>query len=135
MKSHLIVGALGALLVACASAPGSAMELNGSKWTLASAERGALATPGSGVTLEFSADQLSGYSGCNSYTASYTFANGTLSVGTVSATKRGCADAAGAVEKAWFELLRGGTLTLNQVGNDLSVQGADGSKLRFAPTP
>lgn len=124
------------LLVACASGPGKAMELSGTKWHLVRADAGVLAkhAPSSGVTLEFTADRVNGYGGCNSYNGAYTLSAGTLSVGPVGATKRGCMDAAGEIERAWFAMLAS-KMTVTQDADGLQLRTVDGAALRFAPGP
>lgn len=124
------------LLAACANAPGSALKLGGTTWHLVSAEKGVLAkhARGSGVTLEFGADRVSGYGGCNTYSGAYTFNAGKLKVAPVSATKRGCMDSANETERAWFAALSA-PLTVTQRADGLELRTADGVLLRFATGP
>ena len=133
---HAVLFYSSLLLAACANGPGKAMDLSGTKWHLVTADAGVLAkhAPTSGVTLEFTADRVNGFGGCNKYSGAYTFSAGTLSVGPVTATKRGCMDAAGAIENAWFDTLAS-KLTVTQDANGLQLRAADGAQLRFASGP
>lgn len=134
MKSNFAgIGLAVLLFAACASAPGSAVELGGTRWHLVTADKGALAkyAPKSGVTLEFSADRVSGYGGCNTYSSSYGFSAGRLTVSRVSATKRSCMDAANEIERAWFAALAS-PLSVTKVGGQLQLRAADGTTMRFA---
>jgi len=133
---HAVLFFSSVLFVACANGPGKAMDLSGTKWHLATADAGALAklAPTSGVTLEFTADRVNGYGGCNSYSGPYTLSAGTLTVGPVAATKRGCMDAAGAIESAWFAMLAS-KLTVTQDAAGLRLRAADGAQLSFASGP
>jgi heat shock protein HslJ len=126
---------LWSLVTGCAAAPGNAPVLPGSHWKLVDASRGALQAHGaaSGVTLAFGSARVSGYSGCNSYSGDYTLAGGTLGIGSVTRTKRGCADAPGAVEAAWFEALERKSLQVVQQPERLTLTTADGLRLDFAP--
>ena len=91
------------LLAACAAAPGSPVSLVGTSWQLQSADRGLLASKAdaSAITLEFSADRISGYGGCNRYNGAYQLSGANLEFGPVAATKRSCMGDADAVESAW----------------------------------
>lgn len=124
------------LLAACANGPGKAMELNGTTWHLVAADAGVLArhAPNSGVTLEFAADRVNGYGGCNRYSGGYTLSAGTLTVAPVAATKRGCMGDANEIERAWFAALAS-KLTVTQEGGELQLRTADGALLRLASGP
>ena len=126
---------LWSVVTGCAAAPGGEPRIVGTQWALVAADRGALAShaTGSGVTLAFDAARVSGYSGCNRYSGDYTLVGTELRVGALTRTKRGCMDAAGAVEAAWFAALEGASLQLSQAPNSLALTTADGLQLRFEP--
>ena len=135
MKTVLAgVGLSAMMLSACASAPGAAVQLVGSHWDLVSADQGFLAAHAalSGVTLQFGAEHVSGYGGCNTYRGTYTLDAGKLAVGPIGATKRGCMDPANEVEAAWFATLSQ-PLAVSRDGDKLRLTSADGTQLRFRP--
>ena len=125
---------LWSVMSGCAAAPGGEPALPGTQWSLVSASRGALQAhaAGSGVTLAFDSGRVSGYGGCNTYSGDYTLAGSELRVGTLTRTKRGCEDVAGAVETAWHAALAE-TLQVTQQASQLTLTTADGLVLRFEP--
>lgn len=122
--------------VSAATSAIAASELLGTHWHLTSASAGELARHGgaTGITLEFGADQVTGFGGCNRYSASFALADGMLSVGPVAATKRGCPGDADAIERAWHATL-GAPLSLSKEGTALRARTAAGEVLSFAPGP
>ena len=135
MTTQPVALALTALLLsACAMAPEAAPKLEGTAWALSAAQHGDLAklAATSGVTLEFAADRLSGYSGCNQYSASYTLDGKVLTAGAVGATKRRCGDDPAKVEQAWFAALAG-PLTLTSRNGSLELRDASDNVLTFKP--
>jgi heat shock protein HslJ len=117
------------VLGACAASPETPLELDGTQWTLASADAGPLASLAakSEVTLNFEAARIAGYGGCNQYSGSYTLQGTTVTVGPVSATKRGCIGDGDVIERAWFAVL-GAPFTVERSGETLTVRGADGTR-------
>ena len=130
-----LMAVLWSMVTGCAAAPGGETTLAGSRWALAGADRGALAQHGAdrGVTLQFDAERISGFSGCNTYSGDYTLEGTVLRVGALTRTKRGCMDAASAVEAAWFAALEGASLQLERQAAELTLTAADGQVLRFEP--
>lgn len=125
---------LWSLVGGCAAAPDGAPGLAGTQWRLVSASGGVLKSHalGSGVTLAFEQGRVTGYGGCNSYSGEYTHSDGSLRVGTLTRTKRGCADAAGAIESAWHAALAQ-PLAVGQRDAHLTLTTADGLVLEFKP--
>jgi heat shock protein HslJ len=78
-------------LAACAP---DAIQLEGSSWTLTNIrdEAGdmAPALPGVVVTMHFQVDQVSGESGCNTYSGSYTVDGNKLQFGPLATTRQAC---------------------------------------------
>jgi heat shock protein HslJ len=64
--------------------------------------------PGTSITIEFSADEVSGSAGCNTYGGSYNTSGDSLSVSGVFATEMGCMEPAGILEQeqAYLTALR-----------------------------
>jgi copper homeostasis protein (lipoprotein) len=81
-------------VAACAP---STMQLEGSSWALASIrdEAGdmAPALPGAVVTAHFQIDQISGESGCNTYSGSYAVDGNKLRFGALATTRQACPEA------------------------------------------
>lgn len=123
---------LGSVLAmsACASAPeddNTPLALDGSAWVLSAASGGPLEkAAGVGeVTLAFGPERVSGSGGCNRYQADYTLSGNALTLGPVGATKRGCMDERGEIERNWFAVL-GGPLTVSRAGDQLVLRDGAG---------
>ncbi|MBB5207314.1 META domain-containing protein [Chiayiivirga flava] len=124
-------------MTACAAAPeddNTPLALADSAWTLAGASAGPMMKGGASgtVTLAFAADRISGSGGCNRYQATYTLAGNTLTVGPVGATKIGCQDERGEIERGWFSVL-GGPLTVTRAGDRLVLRDAVGVTYSLLP--
>jgi heat shock protein HslJ len=131
MRAVLVAPLL--MLTACATPASPPLQLAGTQWRLEPAGAGPLGKAGAGkVTAAFTASQVSGHGGCNQYSASYTLAGATLSVGPVAATKRFCGDGGSEVEKAWFAAL-GQKLDVSRTNGRLELRAKDGGVLRLAP--
>jgi heat shock protein HslJ len=102
-----------------ASAAGSS-DLTGKIWALGSLGT-AKPVPGTTVTMQFAGGEVSGSTGCNSYSAGYKAGLRSLSIEKpVAATRKACAPAVSSQEHAFLSMLesvkryqvRNGTLTL-----------------------
>ena len=60
---------------------------------------------GSTITAVFSATEVSGSSGCNTYSATYVATSGTISIGQIASTSRLCADDVNVAEAAYLDAL------------------------------
>ena len=80
---------------------------DGSARTLTQAGNDASSASGDVLTLDFSTAsgqrRVSGFSGCNRYTGSYTLKNGSLSFGPLASTRKACQSAAGDLEGAYLD--------------------------------
>ena len=84
-------------------------------------------------TASFTEQQVSGSSGCNRFTASYTVDGGELRLGPVAGTEMACPDPAGAVEEA-FRAALGNVTAWRIEEQELVLLDDDGIELlRFAP--
>jgi heat shock protein HslJ len=115
--------ALGLLVAACSTGPGTGGQLEGTDWVLRS-----YALEGSLVMVpetqfadaEFTADRVSGFAGCNDFHARYRAGGRTLFISDPASTLMACADEANALESAYLANLgasrfyseRQGTLTI-----------------------
>lgn len=90
------------------------------------------------ITAQFSADgQLSGFSGCNTYTGTYTAnADGTVKMGPIAATQKTCSEPANVMQQESQYLAALQSVTTFQVqGQNLSTQSATGQMaVQFART-
>jgi heat shock protein HslJ len=120
--------------------PAVPADLDGTSWRLTeyvTPDRTAYTVPASvtpGAT--FAAGSISGYTGCNRYTASYTIDGSTIDIGEIATTSMACVDPLAGVEAAYLEALglvntfvvSGDKLTMTGTGDTPSltfVRGAD----------
>ena len=81
---------------------------------------------GSELTAIFTADQVSGSAGCNTYSGGYTIEGTTLKIGPLASTMKACADeAVNAQEQQFLAALQAAT-TFDQTGNILTLKAAGG---------
>ncbi|MDX1570159.1 MAG: META domain-containing protein [Xanthomonadales bacterium] len=113
---------LGLLLAACTAVP----DLSGGRRSVVAIDGEA---PVGEPWIQFDRDDLSGSTGCNSFRASYDYADGQLSVGPIAATKRFCRTDLARQESRVFEIL-GSDLTV-RAGSGLLLESESGS-LRLA---
>lgn len=110
--------------------------LAGTTWRLVSIQD--LRPPlGSDVTLAFTASDISGNGGCNTFNGSYALdpASGSLRIGDLGSTKRACVEPGrGDLENAYFAALRGAAAASLDADGRLVVAGA-GAKLVFERVP
>lgn len=87
----------------------SAVDLNGTTWTLLELDEDQPALADTTVTLSFTGDQLSGSGGCNSYNGSFTLGADNpfvMTIGPVVATQMACPDSILNQETAYFKALQ-----------------------------
>ena len=81
---------------------------------------------GSELTAIFTADQVSGSAGCNTYSGSYTIDGTSVKIGPLASTMKACADeAVNAQEQQFLAALQAST-TFSQSGNILTLKAAGG---------
>ena len=90
--------ALAILLVGCGPGPAAGPSLDGTQWVLVALE-GEPPLTGTAPSAEFSADQISGSTGCNHYFGPYTVSGSDITVGDVARTEIGCTDPAGVMDQ------------------------------------
>ena len=81
------------------------------------------------VTASFDADgTVAGSGGCNTYTAPYTVAAGTLQIGPIAASKKACSEPAGVMdqEAQYFAALSAAVSYQLQAGELLELENAAG---------
>ncbi len=122
MLIGLGIATLGFSAAACSSTGGGSPAtggtggtLDGTAWTLKTYDAGGTATPvPSGVVVDakFAGGKVSGFAGCNVYTASAAISGATLKIGQAATTSMACEPAITAVETAYLaNLARAATFT------------------------
>jgi heat shock protein HslJ len=150
LRAATLLASLAALLAACGPpAPGTATpeattpeetggqeggELAGTEWLLTSL-RGQELLEGSRITLQFQANQLGGFAGCNSYGSvmdegGYEARDGELRLPTLAQTLMACLEPEGVMdqEAAYMDALREAT-AYRLEGDVLEVQDASGDTI------
>ena len=127
----------GLLTAACSSTGGSASSggsggtLDGTSWTLKTQIVAGSMTPvpaGTVVDAKFAGGKVSGFAGCNTYTAPATVSGATLKVGTAATTLRACEPAVSAVETAYLANLAQ-SATFTAASDGLTIFGSDGKAI------
>jgi heat shock protein HslJ len=97
---------LAVLLVGCGGAAGGS-ALQDTQWVLATFA-GEPPLPGTAPSAEFSADEISGSAGCNTYFAAYAVDGSELTISDVASTEMWCAEPEGVMdqEQAFLAALR-----------------------------
>jgi heat shock protein HslJ len=81
---------------------------------------------GSTLTAIFTADQVSGSAGCNTFSGSYTLDGTTLKIGPLASTMKACADQAVNDQEQQFLAALQASTTYSQSGNSLTLKAAGG---------
>ena len=81
---------------------------------------------GSTLTAIFTADQVSGSAGCNTYSGGYTLNGTTLKIGPLASTMKACADQAVNDQEQQFLAALQASTTFDQTGNTLTLKAAGG---------
>lgn len=108
--------------VAAAAAP----SLDGT-WRVA-AIGGAPVPADAGLTVTFAAGAVSGETGCNRFSGTYTFTAERLDMGPIRATKRGCRADAAARESGFLRAL-GTAMRVEAAADGVVLSGAAGERL------
>ncbi len=114
-----------------ASAGGTGGTLDGTAWTLKTYAVGGTATPvpaGMVIDAKFAGGKVSGFAGCNVYTASATISGSTLKIGQAATTSMACDEAVSKVETAYLANLAQAA-TFTATADSLTIFGSDGKQL------
>jgi heat shock protein HslJ len=106
--------------------PDAPARLAGTAWTAVSVD-GQPVVAGSEPTAVFSAQEVSGTTGCNSYGGSYNLADGAISFGPIRSTLMACSGAVGEIEKKFNAALTGATSVAVDGDGHLVIDGTGGS--------
>lgn len=128
----LVTGLAAAMLVgACSSAGGSGGTIEGVRWIATSISTGGslqALTDGVNVDATFTAGTVSGFSGCNSYSAQAKTDRARLTIGPVSSTMMACVDPEMAVEDSYLKAL-GAVASYTATADRLSLFDGDGREI------
>ncbi|MCJ7709527.1 MAG: META domain-containing protein, partial [Chloroflexi bacterium] len=100
--------ALAFLITACSAGPGTGGTLEGTKWVLESYDQDGSLTilpEAQYADLEFNANRLNGFSGCNEFNGLYRAGGRTLLTSELSGTRMACDEASMAFEQQYLSLL------------------------------
>ena len=112
--------ALAALLVGCGSADSPSLE--GTQWLLVALEGAPPLTSTAPPSAEFSADEISGSTGCNHYFGAYEVSGSEITIRDVASTEMACLDPEGVMDQ---ELAFLGTLPA------IATYRVEGERLEF----
>lgn len=90
------------------------------------------ALEGAELTLNFAQDQVSGSTGCNSFSGGYTEAGNALSFEPLAATERACLDAALMAQETEYLKALGQVSAMTLEGDTLTLQAGAQTQLHFA---
>lgn len=123
--------ALGVLVAACASGPGTGGQLEGTDWVLRSFQQdGTLVVVPEDqyADAEFRSQRVSGFSGCNTFDALYRAGGRTLIISEPAVTFMACSDEANAFEATYLAALQASRFYSERRGT-LTVFDADGATI------
>jgi heat shock protein HslJ len=132
----IAVMALAVLLVGCGAGPVSGADLQDTRWVLVTLG-GEAPLPDTAPSAEFSAEQISGSAGCNTYFGTYEVSGGELSISDVANTEMWCMEPEGVMdqEQAFLAALAS-VASYRLVGERLELlDGTGGVILLFEPQP
>lgn len=125
MKNLLMALLVMVMVAGCAMARASAVELNGTSWTLTRLGDAA-SVPDTTVTLNFNDGAVGGNAGCNTYGGAYTLDEARISMGELFSTMMYCyPEEIMDQEVAYLEALRAAT-TFRVDGETLTLLDAEG---------
>jgi heat shock protein HslJ len=111
----IAIATIGFTAAACSASGGTGGTLDGTAWTLKTYTVSGTATPvpaGMVVDAKFADGKVSGFAGCNLYSASATISGSTLKIGTAATTMKACDPAITGVESAYLaNLAKAATFT------------------------
>jgi len=137
MLIGLAIVTVGLVAVACTSTGGGGTSggtggtLDGTAWTLKTYAVNGTATPvpsGLVVDAKFAGGKVSGFAGCNVYTAPATISGATLKVGQAATTLMACEPAVSGVETAYLANLAAAA-TFTATADSLTIFGSDAKQL------
>jgi len=106
--------------------PAAPARLAGTGWKAVTVD-GRPVVVGSEPTAIFSAQEVSGTTGCNSYGGSYTFSNGAITFGPLRTTLMACIGPVGEIEQKFNAALAGATSVAVDGDGHLVIDGTGGS--------
>lgn len=119
-------------LAGCCRVPAASATIEGATWRL-TALPGTTLPSGSArnaVTARFEGGRVSGFSGCNQFSGSYTVDRDKLAVGPLAGTMMACPEPAMGLERAFHKAFNG-HMTMTVDGEGMTLTPANGEPLRF----
>lgn len=128
--------ALAVLLAGCGSRPVDSSSLQDTRWVLV-ALGGEPPLTGTTPSAEFSADQISGSAGCNTYFGTYAASDSEITVSDVANTEMWCSDPEGVMDQEQAFLAALASIASYRVaqGRLELLDGTGGVILIFEPQP
>jgi heat shock protein HslJ len=132
----IAVMALAVLLVGCGSSPAGGPSLDGTQWVLVTLGGEAM-VPDTAPSAEFSADQISGSAGCNSYFGTYEVSGGELSMSDLANTEMWCMEPEGVMDQEQAFLAALASVASYRLADERLelLDGTGGVILIFEPKP
>ena len=121
----LLVATFALVLAACGGSGSGSSDLKGTSWTV-STIAGQPTVPTAQPTIVFGSDgSISGSTGCNTYSGTFTVSGSQLTVGPLATTRKACTDEAVSAQESAFTAALGSATTF-AVGSDgnLTLKGA-----------
>jgi heat shock protein HslJ len=127
---------LAVLAVMCGPSPADSSSLKDTKWVLVTLG-GEAPLAGRAPSAEFSADQISGSAGCNTYFGSYAASSSEISISDVASTEMWCSDPAGVMDQEQVFLAALASVASHRfAGEQLELLDGTGAVvLTFEPKP
>jgi heat shock protein HslJ len=134
--SMIALIALAVALGGCSPSPADSASLEGTHWALVTL-RGEPPLTGTTPSAEFSADQLSGSTGCNHYFGTYQVSGSDITISDVARTEMYCADPEGVMDQEdAFVAALASVASYRLTGEQLELLDAtDTAILAFEPPP
>lgn len=127
-----MIGLLIALQMQAATVPPPPPALANTDWAIVAIGQEPVGGPQ--YALRFSAAEISGRTGCNSFSAPYTMAGDLLTVGAARSTRLACAPSVMTREQHAFAILAGAVRSSRPDANTLVLTGEEGA-IRLRRTP
>jgi heat shock protein HslJ len=127
----LSIASIGLVAAACSSTAGTGGTLDGTAWTLKTYAVSGAATPVPAdmvIDAKFAGGKVTGFAGCNVYTASATISGAKLTVGPAATTMKACGPAVSAVETAYLANLAAAA-TFTATADSLTIFDSSGKQL------
>ena len=132
MNGRNLIGAvmaLAVLLVGCGTSPTNSSSLQGARWVLVTLE-GKSPLTGTAPSAGFSADQISGSAGCNTYFGTYEVSGSEFSISDLAVTEMWCMEPEGVMDQEMDYLAALSSVATYEINRDtLTLRDTQGLQL------